>query len=139
MRAPTSTLKNARRLRRELSSPEVRLWVRLRKRSASAPVFRRQFPLGPYVLDFYCAAARLCVEVDGWGHNAGDQPARDERRDRWLAEQGVETLRIPASEVMRDPDEMADVVFRTALGHIAADAPSTAFGGPPPPLRREGE
>ncbi len=84
MRAPVPTQRNARRLRRTLTAPEVRLWVRLRIRAPSRPVFRRQHPFGPYVLDFYCPAAKLCIEVDGWGHNMGDQPARDERRDAWL-------------------------------------------------------
>ena len=68
-----------------MSPPEVRLWVRLRVRHADKPVIRRQHPIGPYVLDVYCPAARLCIEIDGWGHNMGDQPQKDERRGAWLA------------------------------------------------------
>jgi len=75
-----------------MTLPEVRLWVRLRQLAEGAPRFRRQHPLGPYVLDFYCPGAKLCVEVDGWGHNMGEQPGRDERRDAWLAAQGIATL-----------------------------------------------
>jgi very-short-patch-repair endonuclease len=97
-----------------MTPPEVRLWLRLRQSSEGMPRFRRQHPLGPYVLDFYCPAAKLCVEVDGWGHNMGGQPGRDERRDAWLAAQGIATLRITAADVLADPDGVADSIVRTA-------------------------
>jgi len=66
------------------------------------------------VLDFYCPAAKLCVEVDGWGHNMGEQSERDARRDAWLASQGIATLRITAADVLADPDSVADGIVRTA-------------------------
>jgi very-short-patch-repair endonuclease len=126
------TQRNARRLRRTLSAPEVRLWVRLRIRGPDRPIFRRQHPLGPYVLDFYCPAAKLCIEVDGWGHNMGNQPDRDERRDTWLAALGIETLRIPAVDVLRDVEAVADVVVNTAIARCAEAAPSTTSWSPSP-------
>jgi hypothetical protein len=52
MRAPRKTLYRAQRLRRTLSAPEVQLWLRLRERASGKPIFRRQHPIGPYVLDF---------------------------------------------------------------------------------------
>ena len=100
-------MRAARRLRREMTEPEVRLWARLRRAADGAPRWRRQHPLGPYVLDLYCPAARLCVEVAGWARNMGDQPARDARRDAWLLAQGVVTLRVPAVDVLADADEAA--------------------------------
>ena len=118
MRAPTETVAAARHLRRNLSPPEARLWSRLRARSPGAPVFRRQHPIGPYVLDFYCAKARLAVEVDGIGHDMGDRPQRDLRRDAWLRAQGVSVMRIPASEVMRAIDEFVDSIVRAATAKI---------------------
>ena len=54
-------ISNARQLRRRLSLPEVLLWNRLRRREGGQPVFWRQHPIGPYVLDFYCAKARIAV------------------------------------------------------------------------------
>ena len=99
MRAPKDTIDKARRLRRELSPPEARLWSRLRARTPGAPTFRRQHPIGPYVLDFYCAKARLAVEIDGIAHDLGENPERALRRDAWLADQGVSVMRIPAGEV----------------------------------------
>ena len=71
----------ARRLRRTLSAPEARLWSRLRARLPGKPIFRRQHPLGPYVLDFYCTTAHLAIEIDGISHDMGERPALDERRN----------------------------------------------------------
>ncbi len=133
MRAPKETVANARRLRRNLSPPEARLWSRLRARAPEAPIFRRQHPIGPYVIDFYCAKARLAVEVDGIGHDMGDRPQRDLRRDAWLAAQGVTVMRIPASEVMRAIDDVVDAIVRTATARVEADAPSTARRAVPLP------
>ena len=61
-----------------------------------------QHPVGPYVLDFYCAAARLAVEVDGAVHDLPEQAARDARRMAWLAERGIRVVRVPAWEVLKD-------------------------------------
>ena len=68
--------------------------------------------MGRYVLDFYCPAARLVIEIDGEGHGHGDQPERDERRDAWLEAEGLRVLRIPAAEVMADVDAVADGILR---------------------------
>ena len=133
MRAPKQTVETARRLRRSLSPPEARLWCRLRARAPEAPTFRRQHPVGPYVVDFYCAKARLVVEVDGIGDDMGDRPQRDLRRDAWLRAQGMTVMRIPASEVMRAFDDVVDAIVRTASARIAADAPTTALRAVPLP------
>ncbi len=116
-----------------MSPPEARLWNRLRARAPGAPIFRRRHPVGPYVIDFYCATARLAVEVDGIGHDMGDRPQRDLRRDAWLSAQGVTVMRISASEVMRAFDDVVDAIVRTATARIAADAPSTALRAVPLP------
>src|ERR1700689_3124885 len=81
VRAPKKTINNARRFRRALSAPEAKLWSRLRARLPGQAVFRRHPPIGPYVLDFYCAKARLAIEVDGASHDMGDRPQRDIRRN----------------------------------------------------------
>ena len=94
----------ARSLRKRLTEPEQLLWQRLKSRDGIA--YRRQYPIGPYVLDFYCAKAKLCIEVDGGFHDA----ERDERRDTWLNLQSIEVYRIPAFEVYRDADAVADGV-----------------------------
>ena len=139
MRAPPETVANARRLRRNLSAPEVMLWSRLRTRAPGMPAFRRQHPIGPYVLDFYCAKAQLAIEIDGMSHDVEDRPRRDERRDAWLWTQGVTVHRIAAKEVTARLDEVADGLIRLACAMIEAKAPSTALTrGPPPPQRGGG-
>ncbi len=98
----------AKVMRRDMTAPEYLLWERLKGREGSGIAFRRQHPKGPYILDFYCHKARLCVEVDGVAHGEDDRRIRDERRDGWLREQGIEVYRVPAAEVFRDPDGVAD-------------------------------
>lgn len=96
-----------------MTPPEARIWARLRVRDTGIS-FRRQHPIGPYVLDFYCAKARLAIEVDGLIHTTEDHPERDEQRDAWLLEQGIATYRIAASDVMADPDEAAPGIWLLA-------------------------
>ena len=106
MRAPVLTLKRARGLRRSMTPPETALWSSLRSRQPGRPAFRRQHPVGPYILDFYCAKARLAVEVDGFVHETASHPEHDIRRTAWLGSQGIDVMRIPAAEVFRDRDEV---------------------------------
>ncbi len=114
MRAPKKVIGNAQRLRRAMSVPEARLWNRLRSRAPGKPIFRRQHPIGPYVLDFYCARARLAIEIDGISHDMGDRPQRDIRRDAWLKKQGVTVLHIRACDLTNGIDEAADAIVRMA-------------------------
>ena len=105
MDAPRTTKDFAKRLRRRMTLPEVLLWRQLRGRALAGLQFRKQHPVGPYVLDFYCHALKLAVEVDGAAH--GFVPERDERRDAWLAERGVRTLRLRAAAILQCPDGAA--------------------------------
>jgi len=106
---PKATVVKARNLRRDLSLPECLLWRALRLRPGGFK-FRRQHPAGPYVLDFFCAGARLAVEVDGVAHDMGDRLERDSVRDQWLAAQGVTVLRIPACHVLSDVGNVIDQI-----------------------------
>jgi very-short-patch-repair endonuclease len=107
-----------------MTPPEARLWVQLRRKAVEGWRFRRQHPIGPYVLDFYCDSAKLAVEVDGQTHWLGAQPDRDERRDAWLALRGIRTLRLPARLVFEDLDTAVRTIHHWAqdktLGRAAA-------------------
>jgi len=133
-RARPSTTRSARKLRRKMTLPEVILWHWLRQRPDGLK-FRRQHPTGPYVLDFFCSDARLAIEVDGEVHSRGDRPQRDEVRDQWLKSAGIETLRIPAVELLKD----ADVVLRWVLAEATARLPLHHPAGGPPPRDELGE
>ena len=114
MDAPTVTRDRARRLRGQMDLPEVLLWKQLRRRQLEGLHFRRQHPIGPYILDFYCDEARLAVEVDGHSHDVADRPQRDQRRDKWLAGRGVTTLRIPARDVLGSMDGVLATIAAAA-------------------------
>ena len=132
MRAKVLTFKRAKRLRREMTLPEVVLWDCLRQGRLNGLRFRRQHPIGAYILDFYCSSAKLAVEIDGEGHAHPRQASHDGARDRWLASQGVRMLRFPATAVL-DEEALAGV-----LGEIVAHPPPPPLRGPPPPLRGGG-
>ena len=102
MRAPEKTFSRARALRRQMSLPEVVLWQALRKGRLAGLRFRRQHPIGPYILDFYCASARLAIEVDGSAHDTAVAARHDEIRQAWLAGRAVTVLRFSAGDVLQD-------------------------------------
>jgi very-short-patch-repair endonuclease len=111
-----------------MTLPEVVLWHWLRQRPEGLK-FRRQHPTGPYVLDFFCSDARLAIEVDGEAHSRGDRPERDAVRDEWLRSAGIETLRIPAVELLNDADAVLRLVLVSARARLPLHHPA---GGPPP-------
>ena len=101
----------ARALRRAPTLPEGLLWRELRKRPGGLK-FRHQHPIGHYVADFYCASAKLVVEVDGESHRMGRRAEHDEVRDRWLTEQGLHVLRFNAADVMKDVESVITAITR---------------------------
>jgi very-short-patch-repair endonuclease len=101
IKGPLETLKRARQLRGEMSLPEVLLWKELRKRPGEFK-FRRQHPTGNYILDFYCAAVRLAIEVDGFAHDSIEGARKDEARSHFLRSQHIATLRVPAKALLED-------------------------------------
>ncbi len=113
--------RRAKALRRELTLPEVLLWQQSR-RNQTGLHWRKQHPAGDLVLDFYCDTAKLCVEVDGAAHDRGDNPARDARRDAWLAGQGILTLRVPARDVLRNLSGVLEHINHIARQKIADSA-----------------
>ena len=103
--ADGKSFERARRMRRALTPPEARLWVHLRQRRIG-PRFRRQHPIGPYILDFYCPRAKLAVEVDGAAHGFDERIAHDARRTRWLAGRGIRVIRLAAEDVRLSLDDV---------------------------------
>ena len=99
MYPPKSTIARAKQLRRTLTLPEVILWQAIRRQRLGAR-FRRQHPVGPYVLDFYCEEARLAVEVDGVIHEHPDRIRHDARRTAWLNQRGITVFRIAARDIL---------------------------------------
>ena len=86
-------------MRREMTPAERRLWRALRDRQLGGYKFRRQHPVGTFVLDFSCPEAKLAVEVDGTVHNDRDQTLKDAARTEVLNNFGITVLRIPNTVV----------------------------------------
>ena len=97
MSAPLLPRDRARRLRRDQTDAERRLWMRLRGHQLGVR-FRRQHPIGPYIVDFCCVERMMVVELDGGQHE--DQRARDEARTKWLAGHRFRVLRFSDREAL---------------------------------------
>ncbi|WP_340644213.1 endonuclease domain-containing protein [Phenylobacterium sp.] len=119
----------ARRMRREPTRAEVLLWNGLRRMEETDAHFRRQAPMGPYVVDFVCHSARLIVEVDGKVHELEQVALRDLDRATWLEGRGYRVLRVTNDEVTGD---IASVLTRI-LSALGAGTPT-----PTPPRKGEG-
>ena len=100
----------AKGLRRALTEAELILWSRLRKRERPGALFRRQHPIGPYVADFACIAARLVIELDGATHGSDAELAHDARRDAFLAARGWRVMRFANDEVYRALGAVLDAI-----------------------------
>ena len=98
----------ARKLRSNLTDAEKLLWKHLRLRQLHGYKFRRQFPLGSYVVDFICLEARLVIEVDGGQHV--ERSVQDERRTEWLRQQGFTVLRFWNNQVLQETEAVKAVI-----------------------------
>ena len=96
---------HARRLRRDSTVPERILWGVLRNRALGGLKFRRQQPIGPFIVDFFCHEARLIAELDGESHT--DRLAEDQRRQRFLEQQGYRVFRVTNDDVLDDLEAVA--------------------------------
>jgi len=99
----------ARELRSNPTDAERVLWRHLRLRQIGGYKFRRQRPIGPYIVDFVCLEKKLVVEVDGGHHSK--QKASDDRRDSWLRSEGLTILRFWDHEVLTQLDDVKQVIW----------------------------
>ena len=102
-------------MRQNMTEAELSLWVWLRKPGIAGLRFRRQAPIGPYIVDFFCPQRRLIVEVDGGQHGSEDSK-RDRDRDQWLTEQGYRVVRIWNNDVTSNIDGVCAAIAEAALG-----------------------
>ena len=112
----------AKTLRKNLTEAEQLLWRHLRAHRMCSQKFRRQQPIGPYIVDFVHFGARLVIEADGGQHNGS---ASDAARDIWLQSQGFTVLRFWNNEILQN----IEAVLEAILKELATSTPS-----PPPPL-----
>jgi len=119
----------ARKLRKEMSVPERLLWQHLRQRPNDLK-FRRQHPIGPYIVDVCCLQSRFVVEIDGKAHDMGAASSRDGERDGFLKDNGFRVLRVAASRVLADAYGTAEAIVARVANplHRPADGPPPRIG-----------
>ena len=108
--------KAARRLRANTTDAEVKLWRQLRQFETHGTHFRRQVPIGSFVVDFACMAARLVIEVDGSQHGGDAGLLRDAERTHWLEAEGYRVLRFWNNEVSQNLAGVLDVIHAALYG-----------------------
>src|ERR1041385_2468692 len=100
----------AKRLRANTTNAETMLWRHLRQLEIKGTHFRRQVPIGSYVADFACMAARLIIEIDGSQHGEAENTARDDTRTRWLQREGDYALKFWKNGIVQNPQVVLDVI-----------------------------
>ncbi|NBB79077.1 MAG: DUF559 domain-containing protein [Verrucomicrobia bacterium] len=103
-----------KKLRKNLTPAEARLWTYLQGKKLDGRKFRRQHSFGPYILDFFCAAEKLAVELDGQSHDGPIAAKHDAERTAYLAEHGIEVIRFENKTVF----EMPEAVLNRIQGHF---------------------
>ncbi|MDX8456629.1 DUF559 domain-containing protein [Mesorhizobium sp. VK9D] len=122
-RVPSRQRKNAKSMRRAMTDAELKLWNELRAHRLMGMSFRRQVPIGPYIVDFACSSHRLIVEVDGSQHAQAERSRYDEARSEHLSTSGWTILRFWNDDVIRDIDNVCQHIVIVA-GLADAPAPS---------------
>ena len=136
---PADILKHARSLRSNQTDAEQLLWGLLRVRRLAGRKFRRQHPIGRYILDFYCHEDRLAVEVDGGQHNDEKAKLHDDRRSRFLREQGIRVVRFWNHDVLLQTDSVLESLWEEIhSGSSSSISSPPALPSPQTPLP-EGE
>ena len=127
------SLTNAKKLRAEMTDAERRIWYNLRGHRFGGLKFRRQVPIGPYIVDFICFEHRLIVELDG-GQHADNIDDRD--RDEWLRGEGYKVLRFWNNDVLRNTNTVLEEIARTVGLFGLSSRPSPgSLRSPPSPQR----
>ena len=113
---PKLTLR-AQTLRKNMTKEDRRLWYEYLRQYTHQ--FRRQVTFGHYILDFYCAAAKLAIELDGSQHYETDGQQYDEKRDAWLESQGIQVLRFSNTDVLQNLAGVCQVIDMTVKDRIS--------------------
>ncbi len=114
---PDYLIDNARKLRKNQTDAEALLWQLLRNRQIQNAKFRRQHPINPYILDFYCHEKKLAIELDGGQHNTDEGKVVDQRRTDFLNSKGIRVLRFWNNEVLQKTESVLELIYNALLPH----------------------
>jgi very-short-patch-repair endonuclease len=123
-----SLLDNAKTLRRNLTDAEQRLWYHLRAHRFMGRKFKRQKPIGHYVVDFVCLEEKLIIELDGGQH--AENHEYDQERDSWLRSQGYTVLRFWNNELMNETESVMERIWLAFSNEVGSS--ETLSPGPSP-------
>jgi very-short-patch-repair endonuclease len=136
----------AKKLRANATPHERTLWRALKEFPVEGTHFRRQAPIGPYVVDFFCPARRLIIELDGGHHSEDETAKRDSERQLWLEQQGYRVIRFWNSDVTNDLNAVLERIYVEMYGSLEAKVempkhwrslwrrhPTPPLRGDPPP------
>ena len=126
-RATNQTRRRAIDLRRKATQPKQILWSILCRRKLGGLKFRRQHPIEPYIVDYYCASAKLIVELDGESHEG--RQSYDEQRQTHLRNLGLKIVRVLNDDVLNNLDGVAEFLLREATMSNVEPSPSPSLGG----------
>jgi very-short-patch-repair endonuclease len=119
----------SRTLRRNLTDAERIIWYAVRAHRLNGASFRRQTPIGPFIVDFVCHDARLVIEVDGGQHFESENEKRDARRDRFLASKGYRVLRFNNHDVMTNRQGVVEAIDAALAASPSLPSPASGGGG----------
>jgi very-short-patch-repair endonuclease len=112
-RLPEDIRAYAREMRARMTDAESLLWMMLRNRRIGGVKFRRQHPVGRYILDFYCDERKLGIELDGGQH--GEAVEYDQKRDDWLRVQGISVLRFWNNQVLAETEAVMEAIYQVVI------------------------
>jgi very-short-patch-repair endonuclease len=98
----TSERQKRKALRKTMPEAEVILWSKIQKKQIAGFRFRRQYSVGPFVVDFYCAERKLAIEIDGDSHYKPGAEERDKKRQNWIEQYGIRFLRFTNDDVRKN-------------------------------------
>ncbi len=110
---PQPVIKMAKTLRKKSTEVEMLLWKHLRAKQSERIKFRRQQPIGKYIVDFVCFEKKVIIELDGGQHSV--EPEKDKERDKWLNVQGFKVLRFWNNEVLTNIQGVLEVIRTNCL------------------------
>jgi very-short-patch-repair endonuclease len=111
----------AKKLRANTTPHERMLWRALKELPIEGTHFRRQAPIGPYVVDFFCPAKLLIIELDGGHHNDDATAGRDSKRQAWLEQEGYRVIRFWNSDVTGDLNAVLERIYLEVHGALDAE------------------
>ena len=117
----------AKQLRQTMTRAETLLWRYLKAGRMDGVGFRRQTPIGSYIVDFVCFAAKLVIELDGESHDFDDRQRADQRRDAFLASEGFRVLRFTDEPVMSNLEGVVEAIREATSAGASGSPPSLSL------------